>query len=186
MKLWIYVPHLEKSRLVREKAAKLGISEGEAYRLCAVEYETGIKLDTVTAQTQNAYAVWKSEAPRKESEHEVQTRKMREALAESKAWAVHRRMLSEMRGEPTVKERIEEKHGKGSWEKATRSVEAMEEEKRWKMPKIPTLPLGEVGADIKKSAQMTGMVIMIFVALLVYLIFVRGKGGEGVTIGSVG
>lgn len=186
MKQWIYVPHLEKTRLVREKAAKLGISEGEAYRLCAVEYETDIKLDTVTAQTQNAYTVWKSEAPRKESEHEVQTRKMREALAESKAWAVHRRMLSEMRGEPTVKERIEEKHGKGSWEKAARSVEAMEDERKWKLPKIPTLPFEDVGADIKRSAQVTGMVIMIFVALLVYLMFVKGKGGEGVTVAQVG
>ena len=52
--------------------------------------------------------------------------------------------------------------------------------------KIPKIPLPDIGGDIKKSAQVTGLVVMGFVALLVYLTFVRGRGASGVTVAQVG
>jgi len=39
---------------------------------------------------------------------------------------------------------------------------------------------------LKQSLQVTGLVIMAFFALLLYIIFVRGKGAEGVSVSAVG
>jgi hypothetical protein len=53
------------------------------------------------------------------------------------------------------------------------------------LPEIPLpdngLPLPDIGGDIKKSAQVTGLVVMGFVALLVYLMF-RGGAGRDLTV----
>ena len=51
------------------------------------------------------------------------------------------------------------------------------------LPVMPKLPLSGVGSDIKKSLQVTGMVVMLFVALIVYLMFVRGGAGREVRVG---
>lgn len=42
------------------------------------------------------------------------------------------------------------------------------------------------GAGIKRSAQLIAIVLMGFIVLLIYIVFVKGKGAEGVTVGQVG
>ena len=51
---------------------------------------------------------------------------------------------------------------------------------------LPDISMPNIGGDIKRSAQVTGLVVMGFVALLVYLMFVRGRGASGVTVAQVG
>lgn len=46
--------------------------------------------------------------------------------------------------------------------------------------------IGETMGGLKRSLQMTGVVVMVFVLAIFYLIFVKGKGAEGATIGKVG
>ena len=45
---------------------------------------------------------------------------------------------------------------------------------------------GLPGAGIKRSAQLIAIVLMAFFAFLVYIIFVKGKGAEGVSVSAVG
>ena len=57
------------------------------------------------------------------------------------------------------------------------------------LPKMPEMPLPvkllpDIGGDIKKSAQVTGLVVMGFVALVIYLMF-RGGAGSNVTVAQV-
>lgn len=52
--------------------------------------------------------------------------------------------------------------------------------------RLPDISMPDIGGDIKRSAQVTGLVVMGFVALLVYLMFVRGRGASGVTVAQVG
>lgn len=52
-----------------------------------------------------------------------------------------------------------------------------------KLPTMPKLPLSSVGSDIKESLQVTGMVVMLFVVLIVYLMFVKGGAGREVKVG---
>lgn len=44
----------------------------------------------------------------------------------------------------------------------------------------------EAGGGIKGMIASVGIVLMLFVALIVYIIFVRGKGAEGVSVSAVG
>ena len=55
------------------------------------------------------------------------------------------------------------------------------------IPKIetPGIKMPDVGG-LKHSAQVTSIVVMGFVALLIYLMFVRGRGASGVTVAQVG
>ena len=43
-----------------------------------------------------------------------------------------------------------------------------------------------VGGGLKGTIASVGLVLMLFVALIIYLIFVRGKGAEGVSVSAVG
>jgi hypothetical protein len=58
---------------------------------------------------------------------------------------------------------------------------------KWKGGDIkkPVLPQFKMGG-IKRSLQTTAIVVMIFFALLIYIVFVKGKGASGVTVGQVG
>lgn len=62
------------------------------------------------------------------------------------------------------------------------SVEEMPETPKLpKMPEMPSLPSlklpgADIAKDIKKGVQVTGLVVMGFIALIVYLMFVRGRG----------
>ena len=42
------------------------------------------------------------------------------------------------------------------------------------------------GGGIMRAFQLSAIVLMLFVALIIYIIFVRGKGASGVTVGQVG
>lgn len=61
------------------------------------------------------------------------------------------------------------------------------------IPDIPNIPIPKInlpdvpniGGDIKKSAQVTGLVVMGFIALLVYLMF-RGGAGSNVSVSQMG
>jgi hypothetical protein len=50
---------------------------------------------------------------------------------------------------------------------------------------MPDVGMPEIGG-IKRSLQTTAVVVMIFFALLIYIVFVKGKGASGVTVGQVG
>lgn len=58
-----------------------------------------------------------------------------------------------------------------------------------KVPEIPKMPsLGDVTGvgDIKRSLQVSAVALMLFILAIFYLIFVRGKGAEGVSVTAVG
>lgn len=46
------------------------------------------------------------------------------------------------------------------------------------MPSLPSLGLG----SIIKSTQIVAIVLMVFIALIFYIIFVKGRGAQGVTV----
>ena len=50
------------------------------------------------------------------------------------------------------------------------------------LPKMPSFNLG----GIKQSMQIIAIVIMLFIAAIIYIIFVRGKGLKGVEVSAVG
>lgn len=70
------------------------------------------------------------------------------------------------------------------------NLSTQQEEQIWgKKPKtaLPSIPTFNFGlGSIKKGAQTTAIVLMVFVGLIIYLIFVKGKGASGVTVGQTG
>ena len=182
----------QKIVLVREKARTLGISEKEAHQVCVVEYETGRVLNEYTQNVENAYHVYMTEGVRPGSNDDVRLKiKMHNELALRRADALRRARVLEKAAKATVKERIEVKHGKGSYEKATRSIEDYEASLGLKLPNFGGWVKGfgeKVGGlgGIKKSLQVTGLVLIAFVLVIFYIIFVKGKGAEGVSVSAVG
>lgn len=196
----------EKHKIVSAKASALGISEGEAYRLCVVEYETGIPLNEVTVQTQNAYNQYKLTGSRP---NEEDARKIAYELMLSKCKAEQRAGNLALKAEGSVKKRMEEKYGReiaaggfGSREEFEKAMDKAKDKGKgfgislpdWKFPtftmpdlRFPAMPKIEAGmGGLKRSLQTTAIVVMLFVALLIYIVFVKGKGAEGVSVSAVG
>ena len=198
----------EKHKIVSAKASALGISEGEAYRLCVVEYETGIPLNEVTQQTKNAYNQYKLGAARPGTKaNDTDVRKVAYELKLSDALAWQRAEALKMKASESVETRMEEKYGKeieaGGFGSQEEFEKAMDEARKkdywdalpnfrlpdWHMPDISFPEMPKVGDSIggfKRSLQTTAVIVMIFFALLIYIIFVKGKGASGVTVGQVG
>lgn len=173
---------VQKHAIVKAKAMALNIPESDAYRLCVVEYETGHTLNTYNQNVENAYNVYMTEGTRPGTAEDLaHKKKIEEELIVSKVEAIKRAWRLELAAQASVKERIDIKHGEGTFRTATRSLEEYEEAQRWKIPKIGMPDFGGIG-DIKKGAQTTAIVLMVFVALIIYLMFVKGKGAEGVTV----
>ena len=172
----------EKTQLVRAKAKARGISESDAFRLCVLEYETGIPQNKVTVQTENAYNAYKLEAPRAGTTADyLHSEKIKKELRREHAEAQRVALRLERKAEESVYERMVAKHGVKKAENAFRSLEDFEKEQGFfgvKMPSMPSLGLG----SIKKSAQATAVVLMVFVALIFYVVFVKGRGAQGVTV----
>ena len=180
---------IEKVRIVQTKARLCGISDSEAHKLCVIEYETGIPQNTVTQQTINTYNMYKTEAPRPGTpEHTIWIARLKRELRTSHTEAKERAKTLERKAEKTVEERMIAKHGGENTEKAFRSLDEYEAEKGFfgLGLKMPDLSIGDGLSDVKRGVQTTAIVLMMFVGLIIYLIFVKGKGAEGVTVGQVG
>jgi len=210
MASWILDHNFEESaEKVRAKAKALGISEADAYKLCVVEYETGVPLNKVTQQTRNAYNVYKLEGNRPNTRpNDEHVRKINYELQLSDAYARQRAANLQLKADASVEERMVVKHGKEGARRAMRSLEEHEKESsvfglgklislpdwslpEWKLPelKMPGFGLDKIGEganELKRSLQTMGLVLMLFVALLVYLVFVKGKGASGVNVTAVG
>ena len=171
----------EKHRIVRRKADSLGISDSEAYRLCVLEYETGIVQNQTTIQTKNAYNQYKLEAPRPNSFADAQLKikiKNQLLLNEADAKRNERRLEKAARG--SVRDRIDAKHGVGSYDRITTK------KKGWfswlnmpslSMPSMPSMPsIGLAGKGI------IGLIVAV-VLVLVFLVAI-GYSGLGGAIGS--
>ena len=50
------------------------------------------------------------------------------------------------------------------------------------LPGLPSIGVGDAFGGVKKSAQTAAIVLMVFIGLLIYLIFVKGRGAQGVTV----
>ena len=176
---------IEKVRIVQAKATLCGISDSEAHKLCVVEYETGIPQNTVTQQAINTYNMYKTEAPRPGTpEHTIWIAKLKRELRTSHIEARERAKMLEEAAKKTVEERMIAKHGVETTEKAFRSLDKYEAEKGFfgLGLKLPDLSIGDAFGDVKRGGQITGIVLMAFVALIIYVIFVKGRGAEGVTV----
>ena len=173
----------EKHRIVRRKADSLGISDSEAYRLCVIEYETGIIQNQTTIQTKNAYNQYKLEAPRPNSFEDAQLKiKIKNQLLLNEADARRNQRRLEKAAKGTVKDRIDAKHGVGSYDRATRPME----ERGWfswlkipslSMPSMPSMPsIGLAGKGV------IGLIVAIVLVLL-FLVAI-GYSGLGSAVGS--
>ena len=188
----------QKRELVSAKANALGISESEAYRLCVLEYELDTPMMEYDQQAKNAYNVYMTEAPRPgTSADEELKRKMANELAESDAYALQRSINLALKAERSVEERMMAKVGEEQYQKGIRSIEAFEADPtsagyvrpRLSLPKFPDLgmeAIGQTGKSIKTSLQVTGAVLIGVLLLVVYIVFVKGKGAEGVSVSAVG
>ena len=189
---------MEKQELVSAKASALGIPESEAFRLCVLEYELGIPMSEYNQQAENAYNVYKTEAPRPgTSANDELKRKMANELALADCYAEQRAINLKLKADRSVEERMIDVVGEEQYQKGIRSLEAFEADPTSagykspgiRLPKFPTFGLegvGETGKSIKRSLQVTGAVLIGVLLLVVYIVFVKGKGAEGVSVSAVG
>ena len=175
----------EKSERVRKKARECSISELEAFKLCVVEYETGVQLNKVTVQTENAYNQYKLEGNRPNSvadyEHKV---KIREELQASIAAALlKRRALAQAAGK-SVETRIDVKHGAGTYAALGEEKEGLFGFLEWK-PKMPTIDVKMPSFKLGGTAKLVGGLVVLLVVGVVLLVAI-GYSGMGESVGRIG
>lgn len=177
----------EKRRRVEAKARALGISESEAYRLCVVEYETGIAQNETTTQTKNAYNKYMTEAPRPGSDSDRQLKyAMQKELIRSAAEAKKQERNLERAAKSSVKARIDAKHGVGAYDKA---ITPSTKKSGWldflkiKMPSVPSIDvkMPSIGLAGKSLIGILVVIVIVFLALIAL-----GYSGLGSSVGEVG
>ena len=84
----------------------------------------------------------------------------------------------------SIEEKMAASHGVVG--KLLKGDEGWSEAGRPEWLKVPQLPNISLPGGIMRAFQLSAVVLMLFFALIIYLIFVRGKGAEGVTVGQVG
>ena len=177
----------QKERLVQAKARACGISELEAYKLCVLEYETGKQLDKVTVQTENAYNQYKLEGNRPNTRADVEHKiKVYNELMLKRADALRNKRRLEKAANKSVEERIDVKHGLGTYAAITTSKEdSWFKIPEWlKVPKLPKVSLPGASKFMSTKVKLAITLLGAFVLLMILLVAI-GYSGMGSSVGRV-